>query len=140
MTMSFDDVFYSTTEDVENLQFTERDEALQDYVDQWGTAGERIQPGEQVMLYLWRRDKLPSNVGGYVDCLELLLEAIDEEWGNPEEATEPNDAMRKAEKLFTVAVRAAYVPWRCSIHEQVKVDLHAWCEENEDAEGWHRRD
>jgi hypothetical protein len=46
-------------------------------------------------------------------ALETVMEALDEDFGDPDEATEPTDAMRAAARQFVDAVISEYAVWRC---------------------------
>ena len=49
--------------------------------------------------------------------LEWLLEALDEEYGSPDEPADPTDAMLAAEASFIRAVMDEYEAWQCEIVE-----------------------
>ena len=64
------------------------------------------------------------------DFLEIALEALDEEYGDPDEWSKPTDAMRAAEKVFKRAILADYKPFMMDRVATEKIDVVEWAREN----------
>lgn len=58
--------------------------------------------------------------------LEDVLERLDEEYGDPDEASEPTDAMQAAAVTFLATIRAEYRVWNCERVAEATVDVAAW--------------
>ena len=63
--------------------------------------------------------------------LEMFLESLDEEYGDPKgSGTEATAAMKEAAKEFTTAVLDEYKVWICILVKRETVDVAAWVKEN----------
>lgn len=123
---------YSCDDGDEQLINTEPDEAVEDRLDSMLSAKTtdvladlRRDYGETVKVYGYKRMKL-RNDPNPERILEDLLERIDEEHGNPEEATEPTQAMKAAAETFAYVVRSEYVVWACERTHEATVNIEAW--------------
>lgn len=124
-------------------------------VDLWGPPNaERLlseNRDEALELLLEELEELPDTIkiAGYrraeithadvwaADTLERLLEALDEEYGDPDEATKASIRMIEASKAFVRAVIDEYTVWHCEqVHEET-VDVKVWVQERRP--GWLER-
>lgn len=133
------DTFYSVGDDCERLMHQHPDEAIEEFFDHaW--PGPRENPprttkereawhDRTLTLYEWQREERPGEPR-HPDYLERLLEYLDEEHGDPENATEPTEAMREAEKRFITTVCALYVPWTCKIVKRTEINGLEWVREH----------
>ena len=115
----------------------------------WGEPDDEVLRGESrgdgIMRALEGRDlhELPATIEieeyqrmavtipGYT--LEVLLERLDEEHGNPEgPGTEPTPRMRAAETVFHDIVSQEYRSWQCEAVPGTRetVDVRSWIEEH----------
>lgn len=63
--------------------------------------------------------------------LDLLLEELDEEYGDPEgDYPIPTDAMKGAEKTFLDVVLSEYTPWACEQVAIKEINVIAWVKAN----------
>lgn len=100
---------WSCNRDEEQLRAT----TIADAVDEWyGWSTEPVP--EHVVVYGFAPVELPRAehfMSG--DLLEIILERLDEDHGNPEEYTEPTEGMKEAERMFVRAVLDEYHVWQC---------------------------
>ncbi len=77
----------------------------------------------------------PQKVSGHpVDpdrLVEMVLETLDEEFGDPEEYSEPTPMMKVAAEVFVAAVVDEYKVWTCEKVTEETVDVKAWCATHE---------
>ena len=71
-------------------------------------------------------------IAGIEEWLIHILEAMDEEYANPEtgEWTQPTKAMTEAAHRLGDVIEKEYVPWLHEPVTSVTVDLRAWAKEN----------
>lgn len=118
--------------DDERLVYTSADDAIEAILD-------ALEPAEfdeigEVTVYGFQPMKPSPSLGW--DPLDILLEQLDEQHGDPEgDGTRPTEAMRAAEKVFIDAVLAEYESWACEPSgEIVTVNALEWVREHRP--GW----
>ena len=64
--------------------------------------------------------------------LEDCLEALDEEYGNPDngEYSESTEVMREAERAFLTTIKKEYTPWMCEEVCRKEIVVTDWIKEN----------
>lgn len=127
--MSFEEAdFYSCQADAEELFETDPDEAIEAHLD--NVVDFRPLP-EEITIYGWKKVALEPRRDCLVDlAIEPVLERLDEDYGDPEEATEPTEAMLAATRAFIDAVLADYKVWRCEPCGQQTVAVLPWVREH----------
>lgn len=93
----------------EHLTHTTIREAVAEYADE-------CHPNplpEELVAFGYARTELPAAELLARRVLADVLEGLDDEHGDPEEATEPNDAMKAAAIVFAQAIRAEYRVFTC---------------------------
>lgn len=123
-----EEFLYTCDDGAERIDGSDPDDAIRQYLDNYA-------PGElpaTVTLYRYRRGVVPNDIWGFVAerVLDTAIEYLDEEYGDPDEATEPTEAMRVAATAFVDAMRTEYVPWNCELDGQEEIDVAKWVKEN----------
>ncbi len=130
-----DPTFWSCRDDEEQLSHTDRDEAVEAYLD------DLLNPGMTAAEVL---EELPGTVDVFgfaraeIDagrwaklCTEELLHCLDDEYGDPNgDFTKPNEAMLAAANAFVAAVLAEYEPWMCEQVHKETVKVEPWVREH----------
>jgi hypothetical protein len=122
-------------EEIEVYEEKTRDEVIEEYLDQClipGASAEQVLeslPGTlQVVGAVREEITLPLLYESAV--LEHLLGMLDDEYGNPEEATAPTEAMINAARNLVTVVLQDYEVWTCTEVVRETVDVPAWVREN----------
>lgn len=104
--------FYSCDKDGEELTAKSPEDAIDLYL---GDLFDEMRPAE-LEVYAFRRNAVQEHDRAHYarSVVECFLESVDEDYGNPDEATEPDHGMLEAGKAFVDAALQFYVPWRCS--------------------------
>lgn len=125
--MSFEEAdLYDCWEESDELRWSDPDEAVESKLDEM----DREQWPEEVTVYAWKRmevERLPRLIDF---ALQAILDDLDEDYGDPEEATEPTEAMLAAARAFVDAVIAEYTVWRCEPCGQQTVAVLPWVHEH----------
>lgn len=121
---------YDCIRDTESLIHTDPDEAVEAYLDERCDAPLPA----TVKVTAFKRRKLGPRDANPEWILESLLEQLDDEYGNPDEGTDPTPAMKAAAEAFAEAIRREYVVWTCEAVATATVDVKAW--ERRYAPGW----
>lgn len=110
--------FWATSNDCEELYFTEIEECLEDFVDNC----EEGVP-ESIMVYGYA--ELIPNKPFLADAVlsNLLEDYIDDMYGSPDEYTKATEGMKEASKQFIEAVLKEYKVWQCEIVERKIVTI-----------------
>jgi hypothetical protein len=123
--------FYSCAEDSERLTCTTPDEAIEEFIDQlWGD-----QPlPASITVYGWRRTALEPASWINARAIEMVLENLDEDFGDPDgDATDVTEPMKAAAKVFVDAVAAEYqlTSWPHEVDKDflLEVNTREWIEE-----------
>lgn len=123
--------FWSCDRDEEILTATSPDEAIEDYLDQWGA--EDLREAVETNAELTVHGYAPMDVGpvsrwtSHWGPLSGLLESIDEEYGNPYgDPDPPTEAMLRAEESFVRAVIDEYESWSCEVVTEETVRIGDW--------------
>lgn len=103
--------FWSTTDDAEQLYHSEIEEAL----DAWADDHFPDPLPEKITVYGWARMELPTARRIGEVALEAVLEYLDEEHGDPNDATEQSDEMLTLAALFGKGIRDHYTCWSCEV-------------------------
>ncbi len=88
-----------------------------------------ITEGEEpdtLMICGFARQVLPDTVPDPDVILEDILEFLDDNYGDPEEGSDPTDDMNSAAQKLSDIVRAQYFVWQCDAVLEVEVDVKAW--------------
>lgn len=112
--------YWSCEEDAEILTAEDHNDAIEFYLDQHG------QKAGKLTIYGYKTQSLPKNALSTDYILEWSLEVLDEEYGNPNEATEPNAAMIEAAKVFAAAICDNYKVWTCDVIQTAEIDIAEW--------------
>jgi hypothetical protein len=116
---------YDCEEDAERLTASDPDEAVAMWLDRLDVTDKF----PTVTVWAFKRNEIGKDLdAGRV--LEEILERLDEEHGDPDEATEPSRAMTDAAKLLCDTIRAEYRVWSCAAVAHATVDAEAWCRAN----------
>jgi hypothetical protein len=129
--------YWSCDADGESLSCTTKDEAVEAYLDEYGRDWcARLPCFERgtLTVYGYAEDELDrEKIGrwtGEGGPLSRLLEILDEDYGSPEEATEPTTPMEAAERNLIAVVLREYDVWRCHKVCTEEVDVAAWIAEH----------
>lgn len=116
--------------DREHLQYTSLEEAIEGNLDGWmdqrkGTPELLEALPETLTLAGFARmepdaERWPESV------LEDFLNCLDENYGNPDDYTDPTEGMKEAAKVFVEAVLKEYTAWACIEVCRKVIDVHAW--------------
>lgn len=102
--------FWSVGRDHEHLTATSVEEAVEQYRNEcWPNP---VPDEVEVVGYAERELPAVATIAGY--ALETMCEWLDEnDYGYPDEPTEPTDALREAAAAFAQAVREHFPVWAC---------------------------
>ena len=114
------------------LTHTEMNCAIEDILDSlWQ---ERIDSlPETIKVYGFARQRLSDASKEFIakDCLERLLEGLDDEYAEPDAGySDPTDGMIKASKEFVSAVLKEYVIWACEPVKHEIINVREWIKNN----------
>lgn len=113
-------VLWATPDD-ERLEYDSEDEAIGAILDEMG--GPRPDWPETITICGFARMEI--NIVR-LHPLEDCLDALDEEYGNPEEPTEPTTAMKEAERVFLETIKKEYMPWMCEEVCRKEINIREW--------------
>lgn len=104
--------YYDCHEDPEYLSHQDVSEAIEAWADDLDP--DKPLP-EMVRVYFYEREEINQ---GMLDrhaehVVESVLEYLDEEYGSPDDYTEPTEMMKVAARVFLRVVKAEYRVWRC---------------------------
>lgn len=122
--------FYTCVE-VDELEYTDLDEAVEGHLDY-------LEPvedwPEELAVLAYRRVVVSAGEQELFAelALEEAIERLDEEFGNPDSATDVTDGMKKAAVLFIETVLEEYNVWRCvrEPQEDQTVPVAKWVREH----------
>lgn len=117
-------VYWSTMEDDDGLCETDMDQVVQDHLDQY------VIPGNQTELEVY--GFAPSEIhikDGF--SLNRLIDALDQDYGDPDKDFVITQSMREAEKLFHASVLKELQSWSCDIVEKRIINIEQWCKDND---------
>ena len=123
--------YYDCDDGAETLEHTDIDEAIEARLDRIDPL-DTDQMDTPLTVYAFRTmefgrrdiEPLPEFV------LEHLLGTLDEDYGNPEDATKPTARMELAARAFIDAVLDEYEIWRCVKVGETIVNVREWIEKN----------
>lgn len=126
-------VFWSCT-DGENLIHDEPDDAIEDALDSMlhpnMTPAEVLAALPKVITVTGYARMVPE-IPTYAAPLECLLEALNEEYGPPDdEPNAPTQKMQEAEAAFIATVLAEYEPWACEEVCSEEINVEVWVREH----------
>ena len=107
-------------------------EAITDWFDQfWGLDpkidGKVIQTDRiPRKLKVFGYARMVPDTGDITDLLDIALESLDEEFGDPDDWFEPTDAMKEAELVFKRAILAEYKPFMMEVVQTEEYDIVEW--------------
>lgn len=101
-----DEALWSVDHEAEEIGSTDPSDAVQDWLD---TQEPEMALPDSVRVYAYVR--LPARLDSE-RVLEAVLEWIDEEYGPPDDSSEPTPAMKDAADAFTVAILREYKSWQ----------------------------
>jgi hypothetical protein len=117
---------YWDLEDVEQLNYDDKDEAIEAILDEYPTDPDTI------TLCGYRRMKITESKESIADdILERLLDHLDQEYGG-EDYTEITEDMKKIAKEFVDKFMPLYPVYRCEIVCRETIDVKKWRAENGD--------
>ena len=103
-------IYYSTSLENERMTAESPEEAVEEMLEDAHSDG--IWP-DAVQTYAY----VPMEAHGWPlhasDLLEHIIEEIDEEYGDPDEAPEPTPVLVEAAREFCAVLRAEYRVWWC---------------------------
>jgi hypothetical protein len=109
----------------ETLHGSDPDDAVERHLDDlWPKVPETLTVTAFRRRVIHTRDLNPDRV------IEDLLEQLDEEYGDPDEGTDPSEAMRLAATALCDVIRRNYRVWACEPVATAKVNVQAWVREN----------
>ena len=76
-----------------------------------------------------RRELVPRGWQEPKYLVEEMLERLDEDYGNPDEATAATPFMVKAAEHFVECIKRDYVVWACDAVLEIKVHVKTWQEQ-----------
>jgi len=88
---------------------------------------------ETIKVYGFARQRLSDASKEFIakDCLERLLEGLDDEYAEPDAGySDPTDGMIKASKEFVSAVLKEYVIWACEPVKHEIINVREWIKNN----------
>lgn len=115
--------------DGSNSLYETIDECIQNYLE---SIDPKSHPKE-VTVVGYERTKI-SQTFLEASVLEFTLDALDEEFGDPNgEHSDPTSKMKEAEMTFIKVILADYFPWTCErSNEFVTVNTQEWLAKNRD--------
>lgn len=115
-------VFFSCDPDQEHLRHTEPDEAIEAHLDDLEAMPETVTVHgfARMPVKKERTERLAA------DHLELLLETLDEELGDPEFRTKPTEVMTAHARRFVTSVVEEYEVWACEKISEETVNSQQW--------------
>lgn len=137
-TAGFDDPevkFYSCDPDAETLSYDTPEEAIEAALDSWLSPKVSVLEhlksavGDTITVYAWKRVRMPDDEPDPERVLEDVLERLDEEHGDPDEATAPTAEMEQAAATFCAAIRCLYTVWQCERIGEATVNVDAFVRE-----------
>lgn len=124
--MTPENIDYWDLEDVDTLNYDDKDEAIEAILDECPTDPDTI------TLCGYRRMKIrESNEKIAKRILEDLVERLDEEYGG-EDDTEITEDMMKIAKKFVDKFMPLYEVWACEVVCRETIDVKKWRAENGD--------
>ena len=99
---------YWSIEDEEQLSHSDPHDAIEEYLDQIEIS--MLTEEHTVTVYEFKPMEVDPK---FLHPLDVLLEHLDEEYGNPEDYSEPTAKMKEAEAAFVKIVLEEYDVWGC---------------------------
>lgn len=136
-TSGFDDpnaVLYSCDDDAESISSSDPEDAIDSALDRWlepkVSVLEHLKSavGDTITVYAFKRMKLGKRPTSE-DILERVYEELDEEYGDPDQASEPTPTVEAAAEALCALIRAEYVPWACECCGSAVVNVEAFVRE-----------
>ena len=87
---------------------------------------------ETIEIYRYKRMKVNKNVKSDAQgLLEDIYERLDEEYGGPDNYSEPTKQVMEIAESFLTRVYSLYVPWTCEVDgPPIKVNVKDWIKKN----------
>ena len=126
---------YSCDQDAETLSHSTPEEAIEAALDQWLSPKVSVLEhltsavGDTITIYAFKRHALPVDEPDPERVLEDVLDRLDEENGDPDEATTPTVEMEQAAATFCDAIRRLYTVWQCEIAGEATVNVERFVRE-----------
>jgi hypothetical protein len=123
------EVIFWSCENVDELRHTDADDAVEDYLESMDINWEDEEA--TVSVYGYARMRVSAHVR---TGLEDILEAIDEEYGDPNTTRSIRDmitpGMEAAFEALVEAIEKDYQSWQCEVVEERHVLVLAWVREH----------
>ena len=104
-------------EGAERIHHGDMEAAIEEAIDD--LADDETPHAKEVTIVGWRPERIRDSCCDAKDIAEMLLDRLDEEHGDPDDATEATPRMIEAAEAFRAVVMAEYEVWSC--HEVVTV-------------------
>jgi len=117
--------------DIEHLQWDNIDDAVEHWVDDM-TLREAELP-ETITVFGYALMNVDTHL---LNPLQMALEFLDEEYGNPDgvDWSKPTERMIDAEKEFLKVIKEEYTPWACERVTSKEINLQEWLSDNRQEE------
>ncbi|MHA1676471.1 MAG: hypothetical protein ACTSU6_04765 [Candidatus Njordarchaeales archaeon] len=121
------DIEFWDCEDAEVLYYEDKNEAIEKILD--GVHPDVFPSEIEICGYVKRT--INCSISNRADSvLESILEGLDEEYGNPEDSTEPCKDMIKTTNEFVSKIFSLYNVWQCDIVVREKINTEKWVKGN----------
>lgn len=117
--------FWDCSEDAEHLSWTSENEAIEMFLDQLP----RDEWEEKTTVHGFVRET-PNWDRCAEHALESVLEWLDGDYGDPDEATEETPTMKQAASEFVQKIKAEYEIWSCKKVTSIEVNTMEWVKEH----------
>ena len=105
-------VYFSVGQSSERLIYEDPEDAVAEWLDENDDHGGDIP--KEIRVYAFAQDRLAWEVRSFgAVLLENALETLDDEYGNPDDATTPTAAMTAAAEALAAAIFKDYAVWTC---------------------------
>jgi hypothetical protein len=117
--------FWDCSDQTEILMWDNLNEAVEMHLDD----RPRDEWPEMLTVYGYARE-IPEWSRWPARVLERLLESLDDDYGNPEDATAETDGMKLAAEEFIRKVAAEYQVWSCKRVATEEINVMDWVKEH----------
>jgi hypothetical protein len=121
--------FWDCSEDAELLGHESQDAAIEAYLDEALYNTPIKEWPKTVSVFGFAREKPKFNLLP-ARTLERVLEDLDEDYGNPEEATAETEGMKLAAEEFIQKIAAEYTVWSCKRVATEEISVMDWVKEH----------
>jgi len=122
--------FYTCTDDCPRLTSTEIHDAIENHLD----GIPRDEWPETLRVYGWKRLKIETSGWTEQTVVDIVIEHLDEEYGDPDgDTTDTTEPMLAAARVFVAAIVAEYqkTSWPHEVDEDFQLYIHVkqWVEQ-----------